>query len=108
MQCHSKIGSEILGVHNDDLLTAASTVALQHHERWDGKGYPRALKGAEIPLQSRITAIAEAYDAMTIKSPYKRAIPPRKAYLEIRKNAGTQFDPELAKLFLTEVWPDLI
>lgn len=103
---HPEAGYRILSTSND--MADLAEYVLAHHERWDGKGYPRGLKGEEIPRMSRIISIAEAYDAMTNKSPYRRPLPHRKAYLEIRKNSGSQFDPELAKLFLQEVWPDLI
>lgn len=72
---------------------------LSHHERWDGSGYPRGLQGEEIPLLARITAIAEAYEAMTTGRPYKPSISPAAAITELQKCAGSQFDPEMVKLF---------
>jgi len=103
---HPEAGFRILSTSND--MADLADYVLAHHERWDGKGYPRGLKGEEIPYMSRIISIAEAYDAMTSKAPYRRPLSPRKAYLEIRKNSGSQFDPVLSKLFLQEVWPDLV
>lgn len=102
---HPEAGYRILSTSNDMADLAESVLC--HHERWDGKGYPRGLKGEDIPFLARIISITEAYDAMTNKSPYKKPLTHRKAYLEIRKNAGSQFDPGLSKIFLQSVWPDL-
>lgn len=76
---------------------------LAHHERWDGRGYPRGLKGGEIPLQARIIAIADSYDAMTRNRPYRRAMSIAAAIKEIKNNAGAQFDPFIARVFVTKV-----
>lgn len=73
---------------------------LAHHERWDGKGYPRGLKGEEIPLLARIIAITDAYDAMMSDRPYRKAISKEEALAEIKANAGTQFDPKFAEFFV--------
>jgi HD-GYP domain-containing protein (c-di-GMP phosphodiesterase class II) len=71
-----------------------------HHERWDGMSYPDGLKGEEISLAARIIAVADAYDAMTTDRPYRRALSREEALREIRKGAGSQFDPRLAELFV--------
>lgn len=76
---------------------------LCHHERWDGKGYPQGLAGKEIPLVSRIISIVDAYDAMTQDRAYRKALPKEEAVAEIMNNAGTQFDPEIAKIFIDKV-----
>ena len=73
---------------------------LAHHERWDGKGYPRGLKGQQIPLQSRIIAVADAYDAMVSFRPYKESLTREEALAEIMRCSGTQFDPQIAKVFV--------
>lgn len=75
-------------------------VILHHHERFDGTGYPHGLEGKEIPLGSRILLIADAYEAMTSDRPYRKALPFKEAIEEIRRNSGTQFDPQIAELFI--------
>jgi HD-GYP domain-containing protein (c-di-GMP phosphodiesterase class II) len=74
-------------------------VVLSHHERWDGKGYPNGLKGEEIPYSARITAIADAFDAMTTSRSYRSALSPETAYERIIEGSGTQFDPKLVEVF---------
>lgn len=74
--------------------------AIGHHERWDGKGYPRRIAGEDIPLSARCLAIADAFDAMTTARSYKPAMPVEFAIAEIERGAGTQFDPKLAPVFV--------
>ncbi|NTW05810.1 MAG: HD domain-containing protein, partial [Peptococcaceae bacterium] len=73
---------------------------LHHHERWDGKGYPSGLKGLQIPIDSRIIAVADAYDAMTSDKIYRSAMTKDTAIEEIRNNSGTQFDPDITEVFI--------
>ncbi len=73
---------------------------MAHHEKWDGTGYPRGLKGEEIPLVSRIIAIADSYDAMTTDRPYRKALGIDEVKAELIQCAGTQFDPKLIEVFL--------
>ena len=75
-------------------------MALTHHEKWNGKGYPRGLKGEEIPLPSRIVAIADVFDALTSERPYKKAWSVEKAVDLIKEESGQHFDPELVPYFL--------
>ncbi len=75
-------------------------IAISHHERWDGRGYPRGIKGEDIPIGGRCLAIADAFDAMTSERQYKKPMPFEFAVLELKKNAGTQFDPKLAEIFI--------
>jgi len=95
---HPEIGERI-ALSVPDLNNVAETI-LSHHEHWNGMGYPQGLKGEQIPLLSRILAIADAYDTMTNGRPYKKAISHREAVKEIEKCAGTQFDPQLVALFV--------
>ena len=76
---------------------------LGHHERFDGKGYPNGLKGEEIPIESRILSIVDAYDSMKSDRTYKDKMSPKEAAEELKKNMGTQFDPELVKIFVDRV-----
>lgn len=98
---HPEIGYRILSSVND--MAEMSEYVLAHHERWDGKGYPKGLKGEEIPLKSRIIAIADAFDAMTSERAYRSALSKEIAVEELIKNAGIQFDPELVKIFVEKV-----
>ena len=98
MKRHPEIGYRI--AQNTPELSTVSEYILSHHERWDGSGYPRGLKGPEIPLLCRILAVADAYDAMTSNLAYRKAMDSLDAMAEIKHGSGTQFDPEIAKLFL--------
>jgi putative two-component system response regulator len=100
MRRHVPFGSEIIGEHSDGLLSMARLIALTHHEKWDGTGYHRGLKGEEIPLVGRITSIADVFDALTSVRPYKKAWPVQDAVKWIEREAGTSFDPELVKQFV--------
>jgi two-component system, cell cycle response regulator len=75
------------------------------HERWDGNGYPDGLKGEEIPLAARLIAICDAYDAMTSDRPYRNALTPDAAAAELRRTAGSQFDPTIVEIFIERVLP---
>jgi len=98
---HPEIGYRILNAVND--MSEMSEYVLSHHERWDGGGYPKGLKGEEIPLKARIITIADTYDAMISDRAYRKALTEEVAVDEIKKNAGTQFDPQLARIFIENV-----
>lgn len=97
---HSEIGAKIIGDHGADVLRMAREIALTHHERWDGAGYPSGLRGQEIPLVGRISALADVFDALTSERPYKKPWSVDDALAWIRQEAGKHFDPELTQLFL--------
>jgi putative two-component system response regulator len=101
MKRHTTIGTEILSGSSSALLGLAEQIALTHHERWDGNGYPAGLRGEEIPLPGRIAAIADAFDALTHKRPYKLAWPVDQAVREVLAQRGRQFDPHLIDVFAT-------
>lgn len=98
IQKHPIIGAEIL--RDIDFLREISEIIKYHHERYDGQGYPEGKKGDEIPLESSILAIADVFDAMTSDRPYRNALTVKQAINEIKSNAGTQFDPEVANAFI--------
>ncbi|MDD3818800.1 MAG: HD domain-containing protein, partial [Actinomycetota bacterium] len=90
-----------LAISCRDLVQIARGI-LHHHERWDGKGYPKGLKGKKIPTLARIVSIADAFDSMTNDRPYRKAMTIEEAVNEIKKEAGAQFDPDFVELF-TEI-----
>jgi len=100
MQTHTTIGASLLAGSRSPLVQMAEVIALTHHERWDGKGYPNGIAGTEIPFTGRITAICDVFDALVSPRVYKNAWPVEDALAEIEKEAGHHFDPELAALFL--------
>ncbi|NOR26216.1 MAG: HD domain-containing protein [Desulforhopalus sp.] len=96
---HTVIGQRILHTSNRKLISSARTIALQHHERWDGTGYPCGLKGEEISLLARICALADVYDALSLSRVYKKAWPRDKVLQFIRQERGGMFDPQIVDLF---------
>lgn len=99
MKQHTIIGGRILGSSSSELLQAGEKVALSHHERWDGGGYPNGFHEEEIPLWGRICSVADVYDALTSQRPYKEAFPSRHALEILREGRGTQFDPRVLDVF---------
>ncbi len=99
MQKHSAIGAQIIGNDDSELLKMASLVAISHHEKWDGSGYPNGLSGKAIPLEGRIVAIADVFDALTSERPYKKAWSVVDAIQFLDDGAGSHFDPVLVPLF---------
>lgn len=98
MKKHCEIGYRML--QGFDFLRGALPIVLHHHERFDGRGYPAGLRGEQIPIGARIFGVVDAYDAMTSDRPYRRALPHEVAVLELQRNAGSQFDPEVVDTFL--------
>ena len=105
MKQHAAFGAEIIrktlhGIEEEDYYTVAYNIARHHHERWDGKGYPDGLAGEAIPLEARMMALADVYDALVSERVYKKAYSKETACAVLREGAGSQFDPELTRLFL--------
>lgn len=107
METHVLIGKDILAGHSCEIMQMASRIAETHHERWDGKGYPHGLAGTEIPLEGRIAAICDVFDALTSQRPYKSAWSDERAIAFIREEAGRRFDPVLVGYFL-EIVPEIV
>jgi putative two-component system response regulator len=93
LQSHTTVGAQLLEGARSPLLQLAATIAMTHHERWDGTGYPRRISGPAIPLGSRLVAVADAWDALTHERPHRAALTPRDALETICAHAGSQFDP---------------
>jgi putative two-component system response regulator len=107
MRRHPAMGANIIGDHHDDLLQTARKIALTHHEKWDGSGYPMGLQGDAIPLAGRIIAIADVFDALTSVRPYKQAWSVEQAMAHIEAGAGSHFDPALMAA-LHAALPDIL
>ncbi len=100
MKTHTTIGANILSGSRSPMLELAETIAMSHHERWDGSGYPAGLGGEDIPMCGRIVAVADVFDALTHDRPYKRAWPIDEAMAEIAKGSGSHFDPSVVEAFM--------
>jgi putative two-component system response regulator len=99
---HPQIGADIIGKHDNELLSSARTIALTHHERWDGSGYPQGLQAEQIPLYGRIVAIADVFDALMSKRPYKPAFSAAQALATMAEERGKHFDPKLLDCFFEQ------
>jgi len=114
LKYHVVAGGQMLIVQSSPLLRLAASIALSHHERWDGTGYPLGLKGEDIPLEARITSVADVFDALSSVRPYKGAMPREKCFEILREGSGTQFDPRVLEAFfaqsdaIVEVQKDLV
>jgi putative two-component system response regulator len=99
MKTHTTIGAEILSGDDSELLSMAREIALTHHEKWDGSGYPKGLAGEDIPLVGRIVALADVFDALTSERPYKKAWSTEASLDYLHEQRGRHFDPALVELF---------
>lgn len=106
MREHVTIGARILERGSSELIRTAELIAQSHHERWDGTGYPDRLSGTDIPIEARIVALADVFDALCSERPYKQAWPIEKAYAEIVRCSGTHFDPACVAAFRAK-WPEI-
>jgi len=107
MKQHPAIGAGIIGKHRSELLEMARVVALGHHERWNGEGYPRARRGTDIPIEARVVAVADVFDALCTRRPYKKAWPLEDATAFLNRNSGVLFDPDLVPRFM-ELMPQIL
>jgi len=103
MKSHTVIGAGILTASSSRILQVGEIIALNHHEKWDGMGYPRGLSGEDIPIEGRLVAIADVFDALTSKRPYKPAFPNEKAVGIMKDERGKHFDPNLLDTFLEHI-----
>ncbi len=103
MKMHTRIGAEILKNSQSRVMKTARTVAVSHHEKWDGTGYPHGLSGSSIPVEGRIVAICDVFDALVSSRPYKARWTDAEAIHFLRSNAETHFDPALVELFINEI-----
>ncbi len=100
MKTHTTIGAKLLSRSNSGILEMAKEIAVSHHEKYDGNGYPSSLSGTDIPISGRIVAIADTFDALTSKRPYKDPYPPEMAFDIIRFERGKHFDPQITDMFM--------
>lgn len=107
MQTHAQIGADILDGSKSPLLVMAHEIALTHHEKWDGSGYPNQLTGEDIPLSARISAVADVFDALTSVRPYKKAWSVEDTVALFQSESGKHFDPSLVKILISEL-PDIL
>ena len=103
MKTHTTIGGQILANSKAEILKVAEQIALSHHEKWNGKGYPQGLSGDDIPLAARIVGLADTFDALTSKRPYKDPYPVEVALEIIKKEQGQHFDPDVVDVFLENI-----
>lgn len=108
MKSHAASGAALLADGKSEVVVMAERIAGSHHERWDGRGYPKGLAGEDIPLEGRILAVADVFDALTHHRPYKQAWPAADAVTEIRRQSGYQFDPRVVEAFLTLQHEDFV
>lgn len=99
LKSHTRIGSNLLNVRSSPLLVLAARIAQTHHERWDGTGYPLGLRGEDIPIEGRLTTVADVFDALSTSRPYKAAYPREKCFKILAEGRGTQFDPRVLDAF---------
>lgn len=100
MRAHTTFGAQILADSTSDVIQMGERIALRHHERWDGKGYPEGMAGEEIPLEARICTVVDVFDALTVDRPYRKAVPVEEVIEMMKAERGSHFDPEVLDTFL--------
>ncbi|MDQ2148205.1 response regulator [Alcaligenaceae bacterium C4P045] len=103
MKTHAEIGAQIIGEHRNPMLAMARRIALSHHEKWDGSGYPYGLVGDDIPFEARIVAVCDVLDALTSRRPYKEAWPAERALEHIDAQRGKHFEPAIVDLLMANL-----
>ena len=99
IKSHTNIGARILSNSNSEILQIAESIALTHHEKWNGKGYPQGISGEEIPIEGRIVALADVFDALISQRPYKKHFPYETACAIIKEERGKHFELDLVDVF---------
>jgi len=107
MKTHTTIGADLLAHHRSDIMNLSQSIALNHHEKWNGSGYPNGLAGSSIPIEARIASICDVFDALTSERPYKKAWPVKDVISYIKDNSAKQFDPKIVDKFITII-PEVI
>jgi putative two-component system response regulator len=107
MQTHAEIGKQILQGSESPLLQLAESIAWTHHEKLDGSGYPRGLRGEEIPVEGRVAAVADVFDALTRDRPYREAMPLSEAIVLMEQGRRSHFDPAILDAFLADIPAEL-
>ena len=100
MRSHTLIGAQILADSKSDVIQMGERIALAHHERWDGDGYPNKIAGTDIPLEARICTVVDFFDALTVDRPYREALPNDEVVEMMKDGSGSHFDPDVMDAFL--------
>ena len=103
LKAHTTIGSRIMEVASSPILSMAARIAVTHHEKWDGSGYPLGLAGEDIPIEGRIVAVADVFDALSSARPYKPPLPREKCLSIMQEQRGIHFDPRILDAFITRI-----
>jgi putative two-component system response regulator len=107
MKTHPQIGYDILSTSKAPIFALAAEIALCHHERWDGTGYPQGLAGEAIPISARVVAVADVFDALTMKRPYKEAWSMDRVLAQLREGIGNHFEPAMLEAF-ESILPEIL
>ena len=103
MRNHTVIGAQILSDSTSEVLQMGERIALTHHERWDGGGYPNGIAGEEIPIEARICAVVDVFDAVTVDRPYRKAVPHDEVIKMMIRDSGSHFDADVLDVFLDAI-----